>query len=453
LGGNFNNVNGITRFRFARVGATTAADQYLTVNASFNSATWTRAGSGPEISQVEVQLSTDGENWSNLGAMSRLGTSGNWQITGLSLPAGEIFYLQVLGAAETSQFGSSGLVQLKQEFDSATGFTGPTVPAIFTSSSLSLGAASANSVNFASDAIAFGSSGANGAANSAAKGTASTTGRLITFSSRANVTPQDPITAAFTISGTASKSVLLRAVGPSLSLFGVQAVIENPYLQLYDSTGRLVLANAGWNGDSNLAATFDQVGAFPLVVGSADAAAVALLSPGSYTVQVGGASGQTGAALAEVYDADQNPLTSGQQISAVSARSGVDSSDALIGGFVIEGNSSRTVLVRAVGPALGDSGVAHPLPAPVLKIYDSQGNLLAQNAGWGNPVSVNPAYPAASASGIATAAVTAGASSLTSGSNDSAVLVTLPAGAFTAQITDANGQPGIALIEVYNVSP
>ena len=120
---------------------------------------------------------------------------------------------------------------------------------------------------------------------------------------------------------------------------------------------------------------------------------------------------------------------------------------------MIEGNSSRTVLVRAVGPALGDSGVAHPLPAPVLKIYDSQGNLLAQNAGWGNPVSVNPAYPAASASGIATAAVTAGASSLTSGSNDSAVLVTLPAGAFTAQITDANGQPGIALIEVYNVSP
>jgi uncharacterized delta-60 repeat protein len=452
LGGLFNYVNGSTRFRFARVGATSGADQYLTVNSGFNTATWTRTGSGPEVTQVDVQLSTDGANWSDLGAASRVGATSNWQISGVSLPGGSIFYLKVLGAAPTSQFGSSGLLQLEQEFDSATGFTGPTVPATSTTSLVSLGGITGGGGTFASSAVLLGSpSASSSAAGAAIAGATGAAGRLITFSSRANVSPQNPIVAGFTIAGPAAKTVLLRAVGPSLSLFGVQAVIENPYLQLYDSTGHLVLANAGWNGDANLAALFNQVGAFPLVAGNADAAAVALLAPGAYTVQVGGANGQTGAALAEVYDADQT--ASAAQISTLSARSGVDSSHALIGGFVIAGGSSRTVLVRAVGPALAGAGVANPISTPVLSIYDSQGNLLAQNAGWGNPVSVSTAYPAANPAVIAAAAVNVGAAALITGSNDSAVIVDLPPGTYTAQITDANGQTGIALVEVYNLSP
>jgi uncharacterized delta-60 repeat protein len=452
LGGLFNHVDGLSRFRFARVGATTAAEQTLTVNSGFNTVTWTRTGGGPEVAQVEVQLSTDSANWSTVGAATRVGTTSSWQLSGLSLPGG-IFYLQVLGTAPTAQSSSSGLMQREQEFDTATGYLGSSVSE---GSAIAALAASTttNATGFISNALLISSNAASASAKSSANGTATITpGRLITFSSRANVTPQNPLVAGFTVSGSAPQTVLLRAVGPSLGLFGVQAVIENPYLQLYDSTGHLVLANAGWNGDSSLAAVFDQVGAFPLGVGSADAAAVALLSPGSYTLQVGGASGQTGAALAEVYDADANPLSSGQQISAVSARGGVDASNALVGGFVIAGSSPRTVLVRAVGPALSSAGISNPLPAPVLTIYDSQGNLLAQNAGWGNPVSVNSAYPAASASGIASAAVNAGASSLGAGSNDSAVIVTLPAGAYTAQITDANGQPGVSLVEVYNLTP
>jgi uncharacterized delta-60 repeat protein len=451
LGGLFNNVDGSTRFRFARLGATAGAYQYLTLNSGFTSATWTRGGNATEVSQVQVQLSTDGENWTNIGAASRIGSTSSWQITGLSLPGSSVFYLQVLGAAPTSQAASSGLMQIEQEFDSATGYTGPTVPSSLSSSS------SADLIftpAFVSDAIlsSAGATGASatGSANGGASGTAT---RLITFSSQANVTPEDPLIAGFTISGSAPEAVLLRAVGPSLSLFGVQNVIENPYLQLYDSTGHLVLANAGWDGDSNLASLFDQVGAFPLIVGSADSAAVAYLAPGSYTVQVGGANGQTGAVLAEVYNADSAPLTSTQQISAVSARAGVDASHSLVGGIVVAGGSTRTVLVRAVGPALGNSGISNPLPAPVLSIYDSQGNLVAQNAGWSSQVSVNAAYPASSAAGIATAAASVGASALTSGSNDSAVIVTLPPGTYTAQITDGSGQPGIALVEVYDVNP
>jgi hypothetical protein len=120
---------------------------------------------------------------------------------------------------------------------------------------------------------------------------------------------------------------------------------------------------------------------------------------------------------------------------------------------VIAGGSSRTVLVRAVGPALAGAGVANPISTPVLSIYDSQGNLLAQNAGWGNPVSVSTAYPAANPAVIAAAAVNVGAAALITGSNDSAVIVDLPPGTYTAQITDANGQTGIALVEVYNLSP
>jgi uncharacterized delta-60 repeat protein len=138
LGGLFNNVDGQERFRFARLGATSGADQTLTLNSNFTTATWTRSGSGPEVSQVELELSTDGENWTNLGAASRVGTTSNWQITGLSLPASSVFYLQVLGVAPTSQQGSSGLMQMEQEFDSATGFT---------ASSVSLGAPGAASAS------------------------------------------------------------------------------------------------------------------------------------------------------------------------------------------------------------------------------------------------------------------------------------------------------------------
>ena len=442
VGGSFGHVDGLNRFRFARLSQASGASQVLTVDSGFDTVTWTRSGSTPEISQVQFQVSTDNATWTSLGAGTRVGT--NWQISGLSLPASSIFYVRAFGFVPTSEFSSSSMVESEAEFDSVTGVTGMSVGAGNAVSTASTSTVQALAVT-AAPAPAAGSASTAGTGASASLDATASSGRLITFSSRGDVTAANPLVAGFTIAGAAPQTVLLRAVGPGLVAFGVQGVLPNPILQLYDSAGNLVLANAGWNGNSSLSAVFAQVGAFPLTIGSADAAAEAVLPPGSYTLQVGGVSGQTGAALAEVYDADSDPLTSQQQISMVSARSGLDASASLTGGIVVSGGSSRTLLVRAIGPALGSGG----LPAPVLSVFDSQGNLLARNTGWGNPLTVNAAYPAASAPALAAAAAGAGASALPAGSADSATIVALPTGAYTVQVTDANGQPGFTLIEVY----
>jgi hypothetical protein len=89
-----------------------------------------------------------------------------------------------------------------------------------------------------------------------------------------------------------------------------------------------------------------------------------------------------------------------------------------------------------------------------LKVYKGSGssNLIAENTQWETPTTVNASYPGASGSEISSAATTTGAFSLTSGGNDTAVLVTLDPGIYTAvanPATDASGSA--ALVEVYEV--
>ena len=96
---------------------------------------------------------------------------------------------------------------------------------------------------------------------------------------------------------------------------------------------------------------------------------------------------------------------------------------------------------------------SYTLTAPALSLYTNKGVLLAQNAGWATPVTVNAAYPGAAASAIAAATVTAGAFNLTAGSTDSVLLVTLPPGAYSAQVSagSSGGSAAVGLIEVYEV--
>ncbi|HEX3728433.1 MAG TPA: hypothetical protein VHV47_01420, partial [Opitutaceae bacterium] len=79
----------------------------------------------------------------------------------------------------------------------------------------------------------------------------------------------------------------------------------------------------------------------------------------------------------------------------------------------------------------------------------AQGNLLATNAGWAAPHTVNAAYPAASASAISAAGASAGAAPLADGSADAAVIAALPPGAYAVEVTTGDGQPGQARIEIY----
>jgi hypothetical protein len=124
----------------------------------------------------------------------------------------------------------------------------------------------------------------------------------------------------------------------------------------------------------------------------------------------------------------------------VSTRGYVSSTQTFIGGFVIEGTAPRTVLIRGDGPVLSAFSVPNPLADPVLTVYDNNGTVIATNTGWAT--NMNPAT-------ISTAALEVGAFALPNPSPDSALLLTLQPGAYTAQITSAKGNSGIALFEAY----
>jgi hypothetical protein len=111
------------------------------------------------------------------------------------------------------------------------------------------------------------------------------------------------LTAGFVIDGTATKRVLIRAVGPTIGTppFNVGGVVSDPQLTLF-SGQTSVRTNDNWGGTAELAAAFTQVGAFPLPGDSRDAAVLVTLQPGAYTVQVSGVGGTTGVAIVEVYE-------------------------------------------------------------------------------------------------------------------------------------------------------
>lgn len=128
-----------------------------------------------------------------------------------------------------------------------------------------------------------------------------TPARLVNVSARNRVGIGDDILiAGFTIAGTGEKPLLIRAIGPKLSVFGVGGFLVDPKLEIYNSAGVNVTENDNWN--VSLAANFASVGAFALDNGSRDAALIANLPPGSYTAQVRGSDGGTGEALIEIYE-------------------------------------------------------------------------------------------------------------------------------------------------------
>jgi hypothetical protein len=126
---------------------------------------------------------------------------------------------------------------------------------------------------------------------------------LVNLSCRANVgTGANNLFAGFVISGTQSRRMLVRAVGPTLAQFGLTGTLATPKLEIYDSKSALVTSNSGWNDDPKLAAAFTNAGAFALPAGSKDAALLVTLPPGAYTAQISGVNNTTGLAIVEVYD-------------------------------------------------------------------------------------------------------------------------------------------------------
>ncbi len=280
-------------------------------------------------------------------------------------------------------------------------------------------------------------------------------GRLINISCRAPVgTGGNILIAGFVVGGTGtsgSESLLIRASGPALAQapFDLAGTLPDPQLQLYSGTV-VEATNNGWAGSAAIATAASNVGAFPWGnTSSHDAALLETLGAGPYTAQLSGQSGDTGIALAEVYDetpAGTYSLTTPRLIN-ISARVAVGTGgNILIAGFYIGGSTAKTVLIRASGPVLAAApfNVSGTLSDPQLQLYQSNSNgtstLLYTNNGWAGNAQV-----ASTAAGVG-AFVWADPSS-----HDSALLVTLPPGGYTAQVSGASGDAGVALVEVYDV--
>ncbi len=272
--------------------------------------------------------------------------------------------------------------------------------------------------------------------------------RIVNFSARAVSGPGgQALIMGFVVSGS-GKGLLVRGIGPTLSLFGVSNVLADPLLTLFGPAG-VVATNDDWQttiagqpDGSLLAATAARVGAFALPSGSKDAALLTTVNTGAFSASLLRPNGTTGAALTEVYDTD---TVLGARLINVSARVNVSTGEGtLIAGFVIAGNAPKTVLIRAVGPTLSVFGVADLLADPTIALM-SGGTQIATNDNW--------EVGASTAAQIAAAATQVGAFALPAGSKDAALLSTLQPGSYTVLVTGVGNTTGVALIEIYDIGP
>ena len=256
---------------------------------------------------------------------------------------------------------------------------------------------------------------------------------LLNIAARVHVqTGDNAMIGGFIIAGTQPKAVIVRAIGPSLSVPGALA---DPVIEIYDSSGVRTDTNDNWKDapsrqeiiDSGLAPSNDL-----------ESALYSVINPGSYTVVVRGKNNAAGIGVFEVYDLDE---AADSRLANVSTRGVVENGDSvLIGGLIVGGNNgagTAKVLVRALGPSVP---VAGALGDPTLELHNGSGTLIAFNDNWG----VRPDGSDQSAEILATALIP-------TNELESALLETFPAGNYTAIVRGVNNATGVGLIEAYNL--
>ena len=265
--------------------------------------------------------------------------------------------------------------------------------------------------------------------------------RLVNQSLRANVSSgSGTLICGFVVRSGSPKTMLIRGVGPGLLDLGVTNPIADPVLTVFNEAGQPILTNDDWE-DYNAIAIGDagvDVGAFNLESGSLDAAILEDFDPGIYTVHVVSMDGSLGEALLEVYDVSGDMSLANQ--SSRSKRN--ESGEVSMAGFVIGGESSKTVLLRGVGPGIASFGLDDASPDVSIELFDEGGTSLAVNDDWNSNANAND---------IITVGDGVGAFPLEAGSKDAALLMTLDPGLYTLHLSGPNGSVGVSLIEVYEV--
>jgi hypothetical protein len=238
----------------------------------------------------------------------------------------------------------------------------------------------------------------------------------------------------FIVTGNGPKSLILRAIGPSLTRYGIVDVLADPVLELHGAGAFATISNDNWRDtqEAAIAAT----GIPP--TNDFESAIVVTLNPGAYTAVVKGKNNTTGVALIELYDLDQSASS---RLANLSTRAFVSTgNDIVIAGFVLsEGGGNDRIVVRGLGPSLSGFGLSPLLANPTLELRNSDGTLVLTNNDWQD----NPGQAAE-----ITAAGLAPANNL-----EAAVVADLPPDLYTALLAGLNSGTGIGLVEIYDLGP
>jgi hypothetical protein len=218
-------------------------------------------------------------------------------------------------------------------------------------------------------------------------------------------------------------------------------------LELHDGNGTLIASNDNWQTTIiGGIITQDQVqdimnsGRAP--GDGRESAIIVDLAAGNYTAIVRGVNGTTGVALVEVYD-----LATGTSsiLGNISTRSFVQTGDnVMIGGFIVQGSGTKRVIIRAIGPELGQFGVPDPLQDPTLELHDGNGTLIASNDNWQTTI-IGGIITQDQVQDIMNSGRAPG------DGRESAIIGNLPPGNYTAIVRGVNSTIGVALVEVYDL--
>ena len=259
---------------------------------------------------------------------------------------------------------------------------------------------------------------------------------LLNLSTRARVEADQTgsAIAGFILTGSEAKTVILRAIGPSLEVNGqpVPGRLLNPTLSLRDENGVQIEANDDWVTGSHTG----ELMSFGLApTDPHESALVATLLPGTYTAIMQGVNATAGVGLVELYDADQSAAANAANLST---RGRVQSGDnVMIGGLIIGGTGTQRVIFRAIGPSLADRGVTGSLQDPTLELVDASGTRIRFNDNWRSDQEAEIA-----ASGVPP-----------TNDAESALIETLNPGRYTAIMRSADNSVGVGLVEIYRLNP
>lgn len=256
---------------------------------------------------------------------------------------------------------------------------------------------------------------------------------LLNLSTRALVaTHTGVLIAGFVLQGSHPVTLVLRGIGPSLANNGISNPLLDPIIELHNGSGALLATNNNWGTGPN-AATIRARGLAPS--DARESALLATLNAGNYSVVMRGVSDSSGVGLVELFALQQTTA----RASNISSRGIVlTGNDVMIAGFVLGGNQSKPLILRALGPSLRNFGVSDAMADPEIQLVNGSGATVATNDDWQqNPFATN----------ISNAGFAPGSPS------ESAILVRLNPGSYTAIVRGAPHDTGVGLVEVFDISP